>query len=213
MRRRRVQPALTGPGRAARARVRGLARRPRAALITEEEQARWWSATNLIPFARRLLSLANQDMEGHREPARRAGSARGRHRSSSSSAPVGEVPIGPPSRPHLSPGDWEEWGHVEDAYPFPEQTIRWVLEAVGLGGRIASVRPLRRGTWHANHAVDVLDQHGRLHRLTLRRWARPGWEVDDPDFTADREAKILELLAATPVPAPRLVAADPTGAS
>jgi aminoglycoside phosphotransferase (APT) family kinase protein len=43
----------------------------------------------------------------------------------------------------------------------------------------------------------------------LRRWARPGWDDEDPDFTAAREAAILELLAPTPVPAPELVAADP----
>src|SRR4029453_747380 len=47
----------------------------------------------------------------------------------------------------------------------------------------------------------------------LRRWARPGWDEDDPDFTAAREAAILELLAPTPVPAPALVAADPDAAA
>ena len=34
---------------------------------------------------------------------------------------------------------------------------------------------------------------------------------EDPDFTAAREASVLELLSDTPVPAPRLVAADPEG--
>jgi aminoglycoside phosphotransferase (APT) family kinase protein len=33
-----------------------------------------------------------------------------------------------------------------------------------------------------------------------------------PDYTADRERRVLELLRATPVPAPTVVAADPTGA-
>jgi aminoglycoside phosphotransferase (APT) family kinase protein len=74
------------------------------------------------------------------------------------------------------------------------------------------VRPLA-SSWLANHAVDVADAAGRRHRLVLRRWARPGWEVDDPTFTAAREAAVLELLAHTPVPAPRLVAADPDGAA
>jgi aminoglycoside phosphotransferase (APT) family kinase protein len=88
-----------------------------------------------------------------------------------------------------------------------------MLEWIGLGGRIVSVRPLPGGTWHANHAIDFHDGKGRLRRGVLRRWARPGWELTDPDLTADREAKILELLAGTPVPAPRLLAADPTGAA
>jgi aminoglycoside phosphotransferase (APT) family kinase protein len=92
----------------------------------------------------------------------------------------------------------------------PAAALRWAAAAVG-GGRVVRVRPLAWG-WLANHAVDVADRSGGVHRLVLRRWARPGWEVDDPTFTAAREAAVLELLAATPVPAPRLVAADPDGA-
>ena len=100
---------------------------------------------------------------------------------------------------------------LEDPSPPPEQTVRWVLEAVGPGGRLASVRPLLGGSWHANHAIDVLDRKGRLHQLVLRRWARSGWELADPDFTAAREARILELLVETLIPAPKLLAADPAG--
>src|SRR5918992_465455 len=95
---------------------------------------------------------------------------------------------------------------IEDPYPPPEDALRWVLVSLG-GGRIASVRALPGGAWHANHAVDVLDTNGRL-----RRRARPGWELADPDFTAEREAAILPLLSETAVPSPRLVAADPAGA-
>jgi hypothetical protein len=58
----------------------------------------------------------------------------------------------------------------------------------------------------------VIDRRGRAHRLVLRRWARPAWAADDPDFTAAREAAVLDLLADSPAPAPRLVAADPEGA-
>jgi aminoglycoside phosphotransferase (APT) family kinase protein len=68
---------------------------------------------------------------------------------------------------------------------------------------------LAGGGWHANHAITIVERGGRVHRLILRRWACPGWEVDDPDFTAQREAVILELLAGSPVPAPSLVAAAP----
>jgi len=91
------------------------------------------------------------------------------------------------------------------------RTLEWVTEAVGPGSRIAAIRKLP-STWLANHAVDVVDRGGRLHRLVLRRWARPGWDVDDPDFSAERERAILVLLADSGVPAPRLVAADPDAA-
>ena len=55
----------------------------------------------------------------------------------------------------------------------------------------------------------MADAAGALHQVVLRRWARPGWAEEDPDFTAAREAAILDLLAPTPVPAPTVVAADP----
>jgi aminoglycoside phosphotransferase (APT) family kinase protein len=74
-----------------------------------------------------------------------------------------------------------------------------------------SARRLRPGSWHVNHAVEVADNSGRIRRLVLRRWARPGWAADDPDYTAHREARVLGLLAATPVPAPEVIAADDAG--
>ena len=64
------------------------------------------------------------------------------------------------------------------------------------------------GSWLATHAVTVIDRGGEMHRLVLRRWARPGWDIEDPDFSAAREAGVLELLSSSPVPAPRLIAAD-----
>ena len=91
----------------------------------------------------------------------------------------------------------------------PPETLRWVEESVGPGSRVTAMRRLAPGGWHVNHAVDVLDPRGRVHRLVLRRWARPGWELADPDFTAQRESDVLTLLADSAVPAPRLVAADP----
>jgi aminoglycoside phosphotransferase (APT) family kinase protein len=94
----------------------------------------------------------------------------------------------------------------------PGEAIRWVLEMIGPGSRVTASRRLRVGGWHVNHALDVLDGGGGTHRLVLRRWARPGWEVDDPDYTVEREVAVLELLASSPVPAPVVVAADPAGA-
>jgi aminoglycoside phosphotransferase (APT) family kinase protein len=95
----------------------------------------------------------------------------------------------------------------------PERTLRWVTESIGAGSRIVSLRRLSPGGWLANHALAVVDRHGRRHRLVLRRWARPGWELEDPDFTADKEAAVLELLRESPLPTPRLVAADTAAAT
>jgi hypothetical protein len=74
----------------------------------------------------------------------------------------------------------------------------------GLGAALPS-------SWLANHAITVADGNDRHDRLVLRRWARPGWSLDDPDDTAQREATVLGLLAYAAVPTPALVAADPTG--
>jgi len=93
----------------------------------------------------------------------------------------------------------------------PERTLRWVADALGAGSRITALRRLTEGGWHANHALTVVDRRGGARRLVLRRWARPEWVLEDPDFTAQREVAVLELLADTPVPAPQLVAADPDG--
>jgi aminoglycoside phosphotransferase (APT) family kinase protein len=94
----------------------------------------------------------------------------------------------------------------------PERALRWAAKSVGAGCRVTSVRRLTEGGWLANHALTVVDRSGRSHRLVLRRWARPGWHIEDPDFTADREARVLALLSDTPVPAPLVVAADPRAA-
>jgi len=90
----------------------------------------------------------------------------------------------------------------------PAAALAWAAAAFGPGARVIGARPLV-SAWLANHAVDVAAGDGTVHRLVLRRWARPGWDEEDPDFTAAREAAVLELLAPTPVPAPALVAADP----
>jgi hypothetical protein len=94
----------------------------------------------------------------------------------------------------------------------PECALRWAAKSVGAGCRVTSVQLLTEGGWHANHALTVVDRGGRPHRLVLRRWARPDWQIEDPDFTAEREACVLGLLSDTPVPAPVVVAADPEAA-
>ncbi|HEX3213931.1 MAG TPA: phosphotransferase [Actinomycetota bacterium] len=90
----------------------------------------------------------------------------------------------------------------------PAAALGWAAAAFGSGSRVVSVRPLS-SAWLANHVVEVADAASAVHPVVLRRWARPGWDEEDPDFTAAREAAILDLLAPTPVPAPALLAADP----
>ena len=62
-------------------------------------------------------------------------------------------------------------------------------------------------------AITLVHEDGTPLRLVLRRWLRPGWQDDDPEFTASREAAVLERLAGTGVPAPRLLAVDADGSA
>jgi aminoglycoside phosphotransferase (APT) family kinase protein len=94
----------------------------------------------------------------------------------------------------------------------PDQAVSWVTGVIGAGSRVAWTRRLRRGSWHVNHAMDVIDSRGRTHRVVLRRWARAGWRDDDPDYTVEPEVRVLGLLRPTPVPAPEVIAADHAGA-
>jgi aminoglycoside phosphotransferase (APT) family kinase protein len=98
-------------------------------------------------------------------------------------------------------------GDVLERRP-PAGVLRWVASSIGTGSRVVAVRALP-SSWLANHAVDVVDGHGTTHELVLRRWARPGWDLGDPEMTAAHEAGVLDLLANSTVPAPELVAADP----
>ena len=93
----------------------------------------------------------------------------------------------------------------------PEAALDWVTTAVG-GGRILAATRLRGGGWLSNHAITIRDRLGRTHHLVLRRRPGPGWDVDDPDFSAAREVVVLGLLDRGGLPAPRVIAADPEAA-
>lgn len=97
------------------------------------------------------------------------------------------------------------------AEPSPE-ALSWAADAAGRSFRVASCVLLPGTSFHANHALALVDDSGSTRELVLRRWAGAGWELLDAEFNAPREAAILELLEPSPVPAPRLVAADPEGA-
>lgn len=89
----------------------------------------------------------------------------------------------------------------------PEATLRWVVDAVGAGASVRSIRRLRGGVSSAVHAIDVADADGRLHRLVLRRFVNAAWFAREPDL-AEHEASVLALLKDSNVPAPELVAVD-----
>jgi aminoglycoside phosphotransferase (APT) family kinase protein len=95
---------------------------------------------------------------------------------------------------------------VHWAQALPPASLRWAETQAD--GRALAALPME-GRWLANHLLVMTD--GR--ELVLRRWARPGWEVDDPDLNAAREALVLGRLADTDVPAPELVAVDAEGAT
>jgi aminoglycoside phosphotransferase (APT) family kinase protein len=65
---------------------------------------------------------------------------------------------------------------------------------------------------HANHAIVVETPDGTSASVVLRRGVRQNWRTTDPDFTPEQEIATYSLLAASAVPAPRLIAADPLGA-
>ncbi|MEV4415857.1 phosphotransferase [Catellatospora sp. NPDC049609] len=91
-------------------------------------------------------------------------------------------------------------------YPAPSaRTLDWLRRV--LGAPVAAVTPLTGGIAQAVDAVDTAD--GR--RYALRRWCRPGWQVEDPWFTPDNEAAALSALSGTGLPVPEVVALDAAG--
>ena len=56
-----------------------------------------------------------------------------------------------------------------------------------------------------------IESGGATREVVLRRWVRGDWRVTDPEFSPVQEAATYELLASSPVRAPRLLAADVEG--
>lgn len=73
-----------------------------------------------------------------------------------------------------------------------------------------SAAPLAGATSSAVHAIATVDRRGRTHHFVLRRYVRADWLAREPDL-AEREAEVLVILEASPLPTPRLVAADVAG--
>ena len=79
----------------------------------------------------------------------------------------------------------------------PAHALGWVRAAVGAGSRIVSVRPLP-SSWLANHAITVADRHDYYHWLVLRRWARPGWDLEDPTTPPSGPLGVVVIIAPWP---------------
>ena len=79
----------------------------------------------------------------------------------------------------------------------PAHALGWVRAAVGAGSRIVSVRPLP-SSWLANHAITVADRHDYYHWLVLRRWARPGWDLEDPTTPPSGPLGVVMIIAPWP---------------
>jgi aminoglycoside phosphotransferase (APT) family kinase protein len=93
----------------------------------------------------------------------------------------------------------------------PAETLDWARRAIGERSRIVAVETLTGGISHANHALDIADGAGAIHRVVIRRWARADSELTDPEYTPAQEVATYGLLARSAVPAPRLIAADIRG--
>ncbi len=95
------------------------------------------------------------------------------------------------------------WEHR--AIAVPENTRRWVEARTG--GRIERLRCIRRKSTEV-HAVHVRTPSGATLALAIRRFVDAYGLATDPWYQPANEAYVLQTLEPTPVPAPRLLAAD-----
>ncbi|MFJ5226596.1 phosphotransferase family protein [Streptomyces sp. NPDC088400] len=93
----------------------------------------------------------------------------------------------------------------------PSAAVEWVRGTFEPGSTVTEIRRLTGGVSSAIHAIVLKDPRGEFHTVVLRRWARPDWQVTDPDFTVAREALALRTVAATSFATPRPLAADERG--
>ena len=89
--------------------------------------------------------------------------------------------------------------------------IAWIERRLGAGARVTRVEELPPSSTTL-HVIEVTLADTTTLRLLLRRYHDAARLVHDPWYVPAQEARALELLADTPVPAPRLVAADLEGA-
>ncbi|MBO0692425.1 MAG: aminoglycoside phosphotransferase family protein [Acidimicrobiaceae bacterium] len=90
----------------------------------------------------------------------------------------------------------------------PEAALRWVEQATACP--VVSVRTLRGGMSSAVHRL-TLEASSPRFQVVLRRYVRHELNAEEPDLAA-REARALRFVESVPLPTPRLIAVDPTGA-
>lgn len=86
--------------------------------------------------------------------------------------------------------------------------LEWVRFATG-ALRVVHAEYLPGGRSHSNFRIDL--DGGTLPSVVLRRWLRPGWAQEEPEYDVTREVAVLTTLAADGYPAPRVIATDPDG--
>ena len=75
-------------------------------------------------------------------------------------------------------------------------------------------RRLIGGITSAIHQLAVETRRGPRTQVVLRRWTPSAWDTTaDAAQFVERERHVLRGLESTDIPAPRVLAADPTGAS
>jgi aminoglycoside phosphotransferase (APT) family kinase protein len=98
---------------------------------------------------------------------------------------------------------------------FPDaRTLNWVAHSVAPGARVTGGRRLLGGITSSIHRLAVETRSGTRTHVILRRWA-PGavnMAAEAPQLV-ERERRALRGLESTDIPAPRVLAVDPTGAS
>ena len=98
---------------------------------------------------------------------------------------------------------------------FPDaRTLDWVARAVAPGARVVGGRRLIGGITSSIHRLAVETRRGTRTQVVLRRWTPSAWDTPaDAHQLVERERHVLRGLESTDVPAPRVLAADPTGES
>lgn len=92
--------------------------------------------------------------------------------------------------------------------------LDWVARAVAPGARVMGGRRLQGGITSSMHRLAVETSRGTRTQVVLRSWA-PGGEdtAAEAAHWFEREAEVLRTLESTDIPAPRVIDADPTGAT
>ncbi len=89
--------------------------------------------------------------------------------------------------------------------------LAWIRRAIGPAARVVRIEALPASST-AKHRVEVALADGSAQRLLLRRYHDAARLAEDPWYVPAHDARVLELLAGTDGPAPRLHAADLAGA-